>query len=314
MRGWVMMGLAVAAGVSAAGVEAQEPKRENEQMTEETGAVRSGHVAANGIRYYYEIHGAGEPLLLLHGGLGSTGMFGAVLPLLAESRQVIAVDLHGHGRTELGERPIRLPDIGDDLALVLEELGYDQVEVMGYSFGGGAALRLAVQHPERVRRLVVVSAGYARDGYHPEMLPMQAQVGAAMAAAMKDTPMYQSYVAIAPHPEDFPRLLDRMGELMRTPYDWSAEVRGLRMPVMLVFGDSDMFRLEHIASFYRLLGGGERDAGWMREHMSPNRLAILPDLTHYEIFSAPVLAHTVLPFLNGESGARSWAEQVQSGR
>jgi pimeloyl-ACP methyl ester carboxylesterase len=122
-----------------------------------------------------------------------------------------------------------------------------------------------------------------------EMLPMQAQVGAGMAEAMKETPMYASYKAVAPRPEDFPRLLDRMGELMRTPYDWSDEVKTLAMPVMLVFGDSDMYRPEHIVSFYQLLGGGLKDAGWMREHMSRNRLAILPDLTHYEIFFAPAM-------------------------
>ena len=122
--------------------------------------------------------------------------------------------------------------------------------------------------------------------------------------------MYKSYVAVAPHPEDFPRLLDRMGELMRTPYDWSADVKTLKMPVMLVYADSDMFRPEHIVEFYQLLGGGLRDAGWMREHMSQNRLAILPDLTHYDIFLSPALPATVRPFLDGKSGAKSWAEQV----
>ena len=116
---------------------------------------------------------------------------------------------------------------------------------------------------------------------------MQAQVGAGMAEFMKDTPMYMSYVAVAPHPEDFPKLLDRMGELMRTPYDWADDVKTLKMPVMLVYGDSDMFRPEHIVEFYHLLGGGLKDAGWMREHMAQNRLAILPDLTHYEIFASP---------------------------
>jgi pimeloyl-ACP methyl ester carboxylesterase len=121
-------------------------------------------------------------------------------------------------------------------------------------------------------------------------------------------------VAIAPKPDDFPRLLDAMGELMRQPYDWSADVEKLAMPVMLVFGDSDMIRPEHIVSFYHLLGGGLKDAGWNRESMSKNRLAILPDLTHYEMFAAPVLATTVLPFLSGASGAKSWTEQVRNRR
>ena len=217
---------------------------------------KSGLVAANGIKYYYEVHGQGEPLLLLHGGLGSIDMFGPNLAALARTRQVIGVDLHGHGRTELGSRPIDLVDIGNDLAVVLKQLGYAQVDVAGYSFGGGAALRLAVQHPAVVRRLAIVSAPFAQDGFHAEMLPQQAQVGAALAPMMKDTPMFQSYVKVAPKPDDFPRLLDRMGELMRRPYDWTEDVKKLTMPVMLVFGDSDMIRPAHIIRFYELLGGG----------------------------------------------------------
>ena len=272
--------------------------------------TRTGHAAINGVDYYYEIHGEGEPLLLLHGGLGSIDMFGPVLPRLAAKRQVIGVDLHGHGRTALGDRKISAIDMADDLAALVEELGHTQVDVLGYSLGGAVALRVAIQHPKRVRRLVVASAGFAQDGFYPEMLPMQAQVGAAMADMMKDTPMYKSYVAIAPNPAEFPLLLDRMGEHMRTPYNWAEEVKKLEMPVMLVYGDSDMLRLDHVVEFYRLLGGGQRDAGWMREHMSRNRLAILPDLTHYELFMSPALVSTVLPFLDGKRGAGSWAAQV----
>jgi len=272
--------------------------------------VKSGHISANGVSYYYQVHGKGEPLLLLHGGLGQIEMFGPILGMLAESRQVIGVDLQGHGRTTLGTREISLIDMGDDMATILKQLGLGQVDVLGYSLGGGVAFRLAVQHPELVRRLVLVSAGYAQDGFYPEMLPMQAQVGAGMAEAMKDTPMYKSYVAVAPHPEDFPKLLDRMGAYMRKPYEWSDDVKKLTMPVMLIFGDSDMFRPEHIVKFYQLLGGGLKDAGWQRENMSKNRLAILPDLTHYEMFLAPSMARTALSFLNGESGAKSWNEQV----
>jgi pimeloyl-ACP methyl ester carboxylesterase len=269
----------------------------------------SGHVEANGVDYYYEIHGQGEPLLLLHGGLGSIDMFGPVLPLLAEHREVVGVDLHG--RTALGHRKIDLVDIGDDLAVVLDRLGYGHVDVMGYSLGAGVAFRLAVQHPGKVRRLVLVSASYSTDGLHPEMRPQEGALSGEMAEAMKGTPMYESYMAVAPHPEDFPKLLDRMGEVMSRTFDWSNDIAKLTMPVMLVFGDSDMYRPDHIVDFYRRLGGGLKDAGWQREHQSPNRLAILPDLTHYDIFLDPDLARTVLPFLDGKRKSQSWAEQVE---
>ena len=267
-------------------------------------AAASGYKLINGVNYYYEISGKGDPLLVLHGGLGSIHMFGLVLPSLVENRQVIAVDLHGHGRNALGNRDISLVDQGADMAALIKSLGYSQVDVMGYSFGGGVAFQFAAQQPAMVRRLVLVSAPFAQDGFFAEMLPQQAQVGAAMAPMMKDTPMYKTYAAVAPKPEDFPKLLDQMGAFMRKPYDWSADVARLTMPVMLVYGDSDMIRPEHIVKFYQLLGGGLKDAGWMREHMSKNRLAILPDVTHYEMSIAPLLAQTVRPFLDGRSGVQ----------
>lgn len=265
-------------------------------------AVKSGYADINGLKYYYEITGKGEPLLVLHGGLGSINMFGMAFPALAEHYQVIAVDLHGHGRTQLGKRDISYVDQGADMAALVKSLGHAQVNVMGYSFGGGVAFQFAVQNPSMVRRLVLVAAPIAQDGFFPEMLPQQAQVGAAMAPMMKDTPMYKSYVAVAPDPNEFPKLLDQMGALMRKPYDWSADVAKLTMPVMLVYGDSDMVRPEHIVKFYQLLGGGLKDAGWMREHMSKNRLAILPGVTHYEMSVTPQLVPTILPFLAGKTG------------
>jgi len=272
----------------------------------------SGYIMANGVNYWFEVHGKGEPLLLLHGGLFSTGMFGPTLTKLAETRRVIGVDLHGHGHTALGARQrISLADIGRDLAVVVQKLGLRQVDVMGYSFGAGAGLQLAFQHPELVRRLVVVSAPFAQNGFFAEMLPQQAAVSAAMADAMKETPMYKNYASIAPKPQDFPRLLDAMGELMRQPYDWSASVKQLPMPVLLVFGDADMIRPDHIVAFYQLLGGGLRDAGWTREHMSRNRLAILPNVTHYEMGTAPILVSTVVPFLDGPSDAKGVTGQSQ---
>lgn len=272
--------------------------------------TKSGHAAVNGVTYYYAVYGTGEPLLLLHGGLGQIEMFGPNLSKLAESRQVIGVDLHGHGRTQLANREMNLVDMGDDMAGVLKTLGYDKVDVLGYSMGGGVAFQFAIQHPEMVRRVALVSAGYARDGFFPEMLPQQAAVGAGMLEMMKGTPMYKSYVAIAPNPDEFPKLLDQIGALMRKPYDWSADIKKLTMPTMLVYGDSDMYRPEHVVKFYQMLGGGLKDAGWQREHMSQNRLAILPNLTHYELGLAPQMVDAALPFLNGQGRPKSWNEQV----
>jgi pimeloyl-ACP methyl ester carboxylesterase len=277
----------------------------NRRSAAPTEPAKSGQVAINGINYYYEIHGRGEPLLLLHGGLLSIDLMRPIIPALAKHRQVIGVDLQGHGRTGLGSRPISLVDSGNDLSVLLQRLGHRQVDVLGYSFGGGAGLRLAIQHPAQVRRLVVVSAPYAQDGFFPEMLPQQAAVSGAIADTMKETPIYKSYARVAPRPQEFPRLLDRMGEYMRKPYDWSADVKMLKVPVLLIYGDSDMIRPEHMVSFYQLLGGGLKDAGWQREHMAQNRLAILPNLTHYETGLAPEMTRTALTFLERDDGTAS---------
>ncbi len=273
-------------------------------------AVKTGYANVNGLKYYYEITGKGDPLLLLHGGLGSINFYEPSRPALAKEHRVIAVDLQGHGRTALGSREISLVDQGADMAALIKSLGYSQVDVLGYSMGGGIAFQLAVQHPSMVRRLVLVSTPFAQNGFYPEMLPQQAQLGAAAAPSMKDTPIYKTYAAVAPKPEEFPKLLDQMGAYMRKPYDWSADVAKLTMPVMLVYGDSDMFRPEHIVKFYQLLGGGLKDAGWQREHMPKNRLAVLPNVTHYEMSTAPQLMQVVLPFLNDQSKDASRPGQV----
>ncbi len=274
------------------------------------GADKTGYVKANGLNYYYEISGKGEPLLLLHGGLGSTDMFRPILPRLADHRQVIAIDLQGHGRTELGTRKFDLVDMGDDIATVVDKLGYKQVDVLGYSFGGGVGFRFAAQHPDKVRRLVLVSAGFSDAAFYPDIREQQKQIGAPSMEFMKETPMYKSYVAVAPKPDDFPRLLQAIGDFMRGHYDYSADVKKLAMPTMLVFGDGDMYRPEHIVEFYQLLGGGLRDAGWQRENLSKNRLAILPDQTHYDIFFSPKLVDAALPFLDGVSGSKTWDETI----
>lgn len=257
-----------------------------------------GYIAANGVDYYYEIQGSGEPLLLLHGGLGSIEMVGAARTAFAATRQVIAVDLHGHGRTALGDRAIDYRAMGDDMARVVEQLGFRQVDAMGYSLGGGVAFRLAMQHPSVVRRLIVVSSAVSADAFHPDLRPHQERLGAALAEMMKPSPLYQTYAKIAPHPEQFGKLLDNMGALMRSAWDWRADVKSITARTLLVFGDNDSYRLEAIVELYKLLGGGQRDAGWMREHVSQNQLAILPDVTHYDIFTSPLLVPIAERFLS----------------
>jgi pimeloyl-ACP methyl ester carboxylesterase len=260
--------------------------------------VTSNYADVNGLRLYYEIHGSGKPLILLHGGYGTPEMFGDNLPLLAEGRQVIAVELQGHGHTADINRPLRYELMADDIAALIKHLGFERADVMGFSLGGGVALQTAIRHPEVVRKVVLVSTVFARNGWYPEMNEAMAQMGVGTAEAMKPTPLYQIYARVAPRPEDWPVLHTKMGELLRQDYDWSKGVTALKMPVLIVAGDADGLRTAHAVEFFELLGGGLRAAGWDGSGMSIARLAILPGLTHYNINISPLLAATVVPFLD----------------
>jgi pimeloyl-ACP methyl ester carboxylesterase len=265
-----------------------------------TKAKAAGKYAeVNGINLYYEIHGTGRPLVLLHGGLMSGETFGPVLPMLAEKHQVVVPDLQGHGRTADVDRPIDLRLMADDIGALIDHLRLDKPDVVGYSLGGGVALQTAVKHPDKIRRLVLVSANIRRDAIPPEMLAQQGQVNAAAAEFMKDTPMYQLYQRVAPRPQDFPRLLDKMGAWMGKDFDFSKEVRGLQMPTLIVAADADMAPPSHYVEVFKLLDGGLRDGGWMGEGRPKggHALAILPGLTHYNIGESPLLATVTLAFL-----------------
>src|SRR5829696_133432 len=217
---------------------------------------KGNYAEVNGLEMYYEIHGTGEPLILLHGGVGAIEMFGEVLPLLAEGRQVIAADLQAHGRTADIDRPLSFESMADDIAALIEHLGFAKADVMGYSLGGGVALQTAIRHPEVVRKLVVVSTPFERDGWYPETLAGMEQMGPEAADPMKQTPLYQLYSGIAPRPEDWPVLLTKLGELLRQDYDWAGDVAAIEAQTMIVVGDADSVRTAHSVEFFGLLGGG----------------------------------------------------------
>ena len=270
-----------------------------------TEATAIGQYAdVNGIHLYYEVHGTGRPLVLLHGGLGSSEMFGPALPALAEHHQVIAVDLQGHGRTADVDRPISVVTMGDDIAALITHLGLDKPDLVGYSLGGGVAFQTAVRHPELVRRLVIVSVNLRRSAIYAEMLGQQGMVNAAAAEFMKDTPMYELYARVAPQPENFGRLLDKMGESMAKDFDFSEEFKGLKVPTLFACADADMFPPRHAVEAFELLGGGQRDGGWQAESRPEggHALAIIPGTTHYNVFESSVLLAAIHSFLDAKSG------------
>ena len=253
----------------------------------------------NGISVAYEEHGSGSPLVLLHGGFGSWEMFGPNLELLAEKHRVIGVDLQSHGRTPAADRPMRFESMADDVAALMGKLGLGRAAVMGFSLGGAVALRTAIQHPDAVERLVLVSAPFKRRGWYPEGVAGFDSMGPHIAEPFKQTPLYTEYVRIAPNKEDWPVLVEQLTTLLKIDYDWSAEVTRLPMPVMLVLGDADALPPSHAVAFFELLGGGKRDGSWDGSGVTKHRLAVLPGVTHYDMDVRPELAQAVLPFLAG---------------
>jgi pimeloyl-ACP methyl ester carboxylesterase len=256
------------------------------------------YASVNGLEMYYEIYGTGQPLVLLHGGIGAIEMFGEVLPMLAEGRRVIAADLQAHGRTADIERTLSFESMADDVAALIGHLQIGRADVMGYSLGGSVALQVAIRHPEVVRMLVLVSTPFERDGWYPEVLAGMGQMGPEAAEPMKETPIYYTYVSGAPRPEDWPVLLTKLGKLLARDYDWSEEVAEIAAPTMIVVGDADSVRTAHAVRFFELLGGGRADAGWDGLGIPDSRLAVHPGTTHYDICFSPTLASTVAPSLD----------------
>jgi pimeloyl-ACP methyl ester carboxylesterase len=260
----------------------------------------TGHAeAAEGLRVYYEIYGQGDPIVVLAGGLSDSSSMMQTIGPLSGQRQVIAIDLEGHGHTALRETPMTHERNGDDVAAVLKHLNIAKADVAGYSHGGDAAIRMAIQHPEMVRNLIVVSTAAERDGWYPEVLKGMEAVSSAQAEAMKQTPLYTRYAEVAPDPEKFPVLLDRMGELMKKDYDWRAEIKNLQVPTLLLFADHDAVSMKHITEFFGLFGGGVQDAGWEGQpKYSRARLAIVPGYTHYNFGMGPDVARVIEAYLD----------------
>lgn len=267
-------------------------------MSADEQQITEGYAPVNGVEMYWRSQGeGGTPLVVVHGGFGLADMFGDVLDRLAEGRRVIAVELQGHGHTRDIDREFSCQAFGDDLAALVDHLGLGQADLVGYSLGAGACLRAAIQHPERVRRLVVVSTVFRRDGWFPDVLEGMAQVGSGMFEQFRHSPPYAAYAAVAPDVDAFPALMDKTGALLREDYDWTDEVRGLRVPTLLVYADADGIPPSHAAEFFALLGGGLHDAGWDGAQRPESRLAILPGHTHYDVFGAPALVPAVSAFL-----------------
>lgn len=260
--------------------------------------IQSGYLPVNGLEMYYESHGpvahgqGGTPLVLLHGAFSAIGTsFGLVLPGLAEGRRVIAFDLQAHGRTADTDRPMTLEAMADDVAAALAALGIEQADVGGYSMGGGVALRVAIRHPEVVRKLVLISVSFSFDGLHPGLMDGMGEMRPEM---LHGTPWHDEYLRVAPRPEDFNRLFAKKAEMDKGIRDIPAEaISGLTCPVLIIAGDSDILTPEHAVEMFRLVGGGRM--GDSPAGLPDSQLAILPGTSHVSIVYRPELLLPIIP-------------------
>ncbi len=264
----------------------------------------TGYAHVNGIELYHEIYGQGGPLVLVHGGLTTIGEQTTWIEPLTQTRRVIAVEMQGHGHTADTPRPMRFSTLGDDIVGLLDYLEIPKADVVGHSFGAATSIRAAIQHPDRVRRLVVISSPHAKSCWFPQAQRGMSQVSGAMAEHMLRTPtgkLSQRW----PEPERFPGFLDKLGKLLGEDYDWSAEIATLAMPVLLVFADNDSVPPKHIAEFFALLGGGLKEPGWINTQMSKSSLAIVPGYSHYNLIKSPEVPQIIAKFLEDQLGKAS---------
>jgi pimeloyl-ACP methyl ester carboxylesterase len=234
------------------------------------------YAEVNGLEMYYEIHGTGEPLVLLHGAFSAIGTsFGELLPSLASTRQIIAFEMQAHGRTADIDRPLSLEQMSDDTAAALRQLGIEEADIFGYSMGAGVALQVAIRHPEVVRKLMFASVTYNRSGLHPGLMEGLENM---RPEDMFRSPWHEEYIRIAPNPEDFAALFAKKTQMDREIQDLPAEaIEAIKAPTLLIIGDSDIVRPEHAVEMFRLLGGGVIGDVAGRPN---SQLAIRPGTTH----------------------------------
>lgn len=255
------------------------------------------YVDINGMKMYYEVTGSGEPIVVLHGAYMNIDTMGDIIPRLAETRTVYALEFQGHGRTNDIERPVTYPNLSDDVAKFMDAVGLEKADVLGYSMGAAAGLRLAIDHPEKVDQLVAISVAYSMEGMQPEYLAFVPDMAPEMFVG---TPMEDAWKQYAPDPEGFRPFVERMIALEHEPLDWEADVKALKTPVLIISGDADVSTLEHSVAMFRLLGGGIM--GDMGNPLPASRLAILPATSHTAIIDqVDLLEGFIEPFLAGET-------------
>lgn len=251
----------------------------------------------NGMRMYYEVSGSGEPLIVLHGAYMNIETMGRIIPKLAETHKVYALELQGHGRTTDIDRPITYPNLADDVAAFMTAKGIEKADVFGYSMGAAAGLQLAIRHPGKVRKLVAASVAYDAEGWQPEFKAFIPQMTVEMFVGM---PFAQEYRKLAANPDGFPDLVRKLIALEKEPMAWEADVKALKTPVLIISGDADVATLEHSVALFRLLGGGVM--GDMGKPLPASRLAVLPATSHTAVINQSDVLHAFIePFLKGET-------------
>lgn len=252
----------------------------------------------NSMKMYYEVSGNGDPLIVLHGAYMNIPAMGEIIPKLAKAHKVYALEFQGHGRTTDIDRPITYPNLADDVAAFMDAVSLKKADVFGYSMGAVAGLQLAIRHPEKVNKLISGSGGYdVEKGWQPELKALNSQMTVEMIVNM---PLAEEYRKLAPNPNGFPALVEKMIALAKEPIAWETDVKALKIPVLIIAGDADFTTLEHSVAFFRLLGGGVM--GGMGKPLPASRLAILPATTHITIIDqTDLLIAFIEPFLKGET-------------